>query len=140
MAPPATLSAIRNALATQLAAQITGLRASGSLVGQVNPPYAIVAPATGQIITYVDMSGSVEWHLQVILLASAADEPDSQILMDGYLAPGGTQSVNQAINHDTTLGGIAEYAVLTGAQRYGLMPWGALQYLGCHFLVTVGAR
>ena len=134
---PATMTQARNALATQLAAQITGLRATGTVPGQVNPPQAIVAPAPGEIIEFQAMSDVVDYHLRITLLVGAADEPDSQNLLDGYLSATGPSSVELALSADPTLGGVVSYAVLTGEQGYGLLDWGALQYLGCHLLVTV---
>jgi hypothetical protein len=135
----ATLTQARNALAAQLAAQIPGLRATGTVPGQVNPPQAIVSPAPGSIIEFQAMNDVADYQLRVTLLVGAADEPDSQNLLDGYLSATGPSSVEQALGADPTLGGTVAYAVLTGEQGYGLLDWGALQYLGCHLLVTVAA-
>jgi hypothetical protein len=135
----ATLTAVRSALATQLAANITGLRAVANRTAQVVPPMAVIVPGGGTFMRYkTTLSGSADLTLRVVLLVAAADSSLGQDVMDPYVATTGTQSVLAAVQADDTLGGVVEYAEVMDATGYGLVNWAGVDYLGCSFTVVAG--
>lgn len=137
----ATLSDIRVALATQVAAQIPGLRATEEVPAAINPPCAVIGPNTGTFAEYEVTMGPdqavVNWTLRVYLILSYVNVVTAQQQLDAYLSPVGDQSVMQAVNADPTLGGVADFAVVARAQRYGLVNYNGVDYLGAEVLVDV---
>lgn len=137
MAQP-TFSAVRSALASQLSARITGLRAVANRNAQISPPAAVIMPVTGPFVRYsTTFQGSADLTLRVILLVSEGDSSSGQDLLDPYLATTGTQSVYAAVQADPTLGGVVDSATVVEATAYGLMNWAGVDYLACHFIATV---
>ena len=137
----AVLSDVRAALAAAVD-NVPGLRATASVTGDVSPPMAVIIPAPGTFITY-DVAfeqGVADMSFEVILLVSYADERAGQLLLDGYLSATGPSSVPAAVAAARPLGGGADYAVVTDAQNYGLIPWGGVEYLGARLLVTAGTE
>lgn len=137
----AVLSDVRNALAAAID-NVPGLRATGQMSGEINPPVAVVVPAPGPFISYSETFelNVVDIALEVVLLVSYADERAGQLLLDGYLSATGTSSVRAAITADPTLGGVADYCVLETAADYGLIEWAGVQYLGARLAVTAGTE
>ena len=137
----AVLSDVRAALAAAVD-NVPGLRATGSMAGEISPPVAVVVPARGPFITYGETmeAGVADYELEVILLVSYADERSGQLLLDGYLSATGPNSVRAAVAADPSLGQVVDYAVVTVAQDYGLIDWAGVQYLGARLLVTAGTQ
>jgi hypothetical protein len=137
----AVLSDVRTALAAAVD-NIPGLRATGSVAGEISPPIAIIVPAPGTFIAYGETfeAGVADYLLEIILLVSYADERSGQLLLDGYLSATGPSSVRGAVAADQTLGHVVDYAVVTTAQSYGLLEWGGVQYLGARLSVTAGTE
>ena len=143
------LAALRNALATTIQNNTTvngqPLPASGVLVGQVNPPMAIVAPQPGQSIVFDTLDGgqavpgTVTYHLRVILLVAYGEDASTQAVLDAMLSTEQAGSVINAITNNSRLGGAAHYAVVTTAHGYGLRTWADQQYFGAELLVSVVA-
>lgn len=132
-----TFTAVRQALATTLATQITGLRSVASRI-QVNPPAAVVMPVTGTFAYYSqDFGGSLKFMLRAIVLVSEADSSSGMDLIDPYVATTGAQSVWAAVQRDTTLGGVVQDAFVSEVTAYGLMTWMGVDYLAAHFIVQV---
>lgn len=134
-----TLTQVRTALATQLSANITGLRAVANRTAQVVPPMAVIVPGAGTFMRYkTTLSGSADLTLRIVLLVAAADSSLGQDVMDPYVATTGSQSVLAAVQADDTLGGAVEYAEVMDAGAYGLLSWNGVDYWGCTFTVVVG--
>lgn len=133
-----SFTAVRKALAAFLTAQ-TGLRATANQQARVSPPMAVVLPMTGPVITYsVDMTGSANLTLRAMLIMSQADSASGMDLMDDYLATTGPKSLWAAVQHDPTLGGVVEWAVVRQATGYGVINHGGIDYLGCSVIVDIG--
>lgn len=136
----ATIPAIRQALATQIHAQIPSLRSAPVVPGQVSPPVAVVRPSRSVVIEYEQSfgPGAMNVYFDVVLLAAAGSDRASQNLLDSFLATSGSTSVYAAVQADPTLGGIVSYAAVTRAQGYGMMEWAAVEYLSSTLIVEVG--
>lgn len=145
----ADLAAVRQALAATITANVTiggvSLPCSPILMGQVNPPMALIAPQPGQSIVFdtldggAQFPGSVTYHLRVILLVSFAEDLSAQNYLDNLLSVDKPGSVISAIQDNERLGGAVHYAVPTTAHGYGLREWAGQQYLGAELLVSVAA-
>ena len=134
-----TFAAVRAAVATYLANNIPGLRATPNRFLQVNPPMAVIAPQTGSLIRYsTTMDAETDYSLRAIILVSEGDSSGGQDLLDAYLSPTGPQSVYAAVQADTTLGGQVSYAVVVEATGYGLTNWNGIDYLACSLVLNVG--
>lgn len=134
-----TLTALRQAVATQLQAQIPGLRVVTSRLGDINPPCAVIAPQTGPVAEYqVSMDGQVDWHLRIVMVASVADSTSGQDILDPYLSVTGPQSIWAAIRADTSLGGMVGFAIVTAADGYGVMNINGVDYLAVSFTLDAG--
>lgn len=140
----ADLEAVRTALAAAIAT-IPGLRAAPTVPGQITPPMAVVAPATGTFLDYDQtINGpagviAATYRMRITLFVSEASAgPDSQVQLDSYLSDTGPASVKIAIETDTALAGVVDYAQVTAAQGYGFLQWGGISYLAAHLLITVG--
>lgn len=138
MTQPA-FAAVRAAVATYLAATISGLRATPNRFLQVNPPMAVIAPQAGSLIRYsATMDGETDYTLRAIILVSEGDSTQGQDLLDAYLSPTGAQSVYAAVQADPTLGGAVSYAVVAEAAGYGLTNWNGVDYLACSLVLNIG--
>ena len=71
------------------------------------------------------------------VFASHAHEDTAQDTLDAFIDRTGASSVFAAIDADPTLGGIVDYAVVTGATDYGSLTVGALELFGCDFVIDV---
>ena len=138
MTQPA-FSAVRQALADTLTAAIPGLRATANRPLQVNPPMAVIMPATGTFATYsVTADGQADYVLRAILLVAPADSTEGEAALDPYIAVTGPQSVWAAVQANQTLGGVVSFAEVMQASGYGLMNMTGIEYLACTFTVNVG--
>ena len=134
-----TFPAVRAAVAAYLASSITGLRTTANRFGQVNPPCAVIIPETGRLIDYGQtFDEETNYYLRAVLLVSEGDSASGQDLLDGYLSPQGSQSVNAAVKADPTLGGVVSYAAVVQATGYGLMNWNGVDYLACSLILNIG--
>ena len=134
-----TFPAVRAAVATYLAANIPGLRATADRFLQVNLPMAVVVPQTGSLIRYsTTLDGETDYNLRAILLVSSGDSAMGQDLLDAYLSPTGSQSVYAAVQADPTLGGAVSFAVVVEATGYGLTNFSGNDYLGCSLVLNIG--
>lgn len=135
--PQPTFSQVRAALATALAA-IPGLNTYAESAEQVNVPAAIILPVQGTFLRYATMDGALEFTLRAVLVVGRTDSSGGQALMDPFLAVTGPQSVLACLQANPTLGGVVSYANLAEATGYGPVAVGAIDYLGCHLIVSIG--
>lgn len=135
----ASLSALRAGLATRLAT-ITGLHVYANPLGLINPPAALVIPAGNFLDFDATMGrGSDNFRFTVRLLVAETVADLGQDALDPYLAGSGASSIKAAIEGDGSLGSIASFTVVTGAEGYGGYEYGGVSYLGCDFSVEVTA-
>lgn len=133
-----TFSQVRAALAAALAA-IPGLNTYAEQAEQVTVPAAIVLPVQGTFLRWATMDGALEITLRAVLVVARTDSSGGQALIDPFLAATGSQSVLGCLQANPTLGGVVSYANLTEATGYGPVAVGAIDYLGCHLIVSIGA-
>lgn len=146
----ASLTAIRNALASVIEAAVPNVNVSPFYVAQVNPPQIVIdtLPLVEEMAT---LDGSADFGLRLMLLASPADEPSGQALIDGWIASSGQGSVVAAIQANPGLVVNAvrnvDYCVIqriggaAGAARggYGLIDWAGVQYVGTMIMLEIAA-
>ena len=132
-----TFTAVRQALATTLAT-IPGLNTYAEYAEQITVPAAIVLPVQGTFMNYATMDGALDITLRAALCVARADGSGGQAIMDPFLATTGTQSVFAALQASGGLGGVVSYANLMEATGYGPISVGAIDYLGCHLIVSIG--
>lgn len=137
----ANLTAIRNALATQITAQ-TGLRCDAQARDQVSPPCSVVLPGQPLITYGVTMDGAVNLSLIVLIIISdAAPAEKTQRALDTYLGVGDGegQSVPGGIMIDPTLGGAVDFCEPVSAGNYSRIEYAGVTYFGARLNLTVGA-
>ena len=133
----ADFSAIRSGLETRLKT-IAGLRTSHVIPERVDPPLAFVAPAKGEVVSYLDtFDGGATWNLVIRLYVSRWDAPRAQDALDPYLATSGPLSIKAAVEADVSLGGVASSVTVMGASGYGVYTVGNVDYVGVEFLVRI---
>jgi hypothetical protein len=132
-----SIAEIKNGLATNLA-NISGLRTSGSVPEQVNPPVAII---TFNNVDYDTTFGRGldMYSFTVTVIVSRADARNAQNLLDVYCAPTGSSSIKTAIELDRSLGSKANDLRVTGLSNYGNLTIGEINYFAAEFAVTVYA-
>ena len=135
----ATLSAIRTALAAQVAN--TGVTALATIPDSINAPVAVVAPAMpGAFLRYGDtFDGGYTLLLSVRLYVSRWDAPSAQNALDPYMAPTGSTSVYKAIEDDPSLGGTVDSAAVIDVRGYGKYTIADIDYIGAEWLVQIMA-
>jgi len=135
----ASITSIRTGLATNLAT-ITGLRtnADGTIPDNVNPPYAIVAPASIDFHRALNNALST-YNFTVTVVVGRADERTGQRNLDAYCSPTGASSIRVAVESDRTLGGVVYDTIVTGMRNYGSVTIGENTYLAAEFDIAVQA-
>jgi len=136
--PQIGFDAVRAAYATWLTSKM-GLRATPNRFQQINPPMAVIMPATGTFISYArTFDGETDYTLRAIILVSEGDSVSGQDLIDTYLSPSGANSVYAAVQADPTLGGQVSFAAVIEATAYGLMNFNGVDYLAAHLTTQIG--
>lgn len=130
----ATLKDIREAIAAQLTANVSGLRATPRL-SQIQPPAAVIEPERAE--THDAALGGQLWHMRITVLVAMNDLEVAQVALDSYLTPGSGASVQDALEVDHTLGGVVDDATVTGWRDYQPYDVGDGTYLGARFEVQV---
>ena len=134
----ADISAIASAIATRVAT-ISTLTNRASAFGKdfVDPPWAVVVPAPGDLWREATFGGGAyDLTFLVKVLEKAAEDRASQDRLSNYMDTSGTSSIKAAV--DGTLGGVVSFAVVTTAQNYGDVEYAGAQYYGVEFVVEVG--
>jgi hypothetical protein len=131
----ATLSEIRDGIATNLAT-ITGLRTSGVIPGQVNPPYAVISPE-GIDYHRAFHNGFNTYNFTITVVVGQADSRSAQNTLDAYCSPSGASSIKSAIESDKTLSGKAFDVMVSEMRNYGSTTIGETTYLAAEFTCAV---
>lgn len=134
----ATISQLRDAIATNLST-ITGLRTSGFVPDNPNPPQAVVEPSSITFDTTFGR-GLDEFDFTVNIIVGRVSDRVSQANLDAYCSSSGELSVKSAIESDRTLSGYANDCRVTGLTSYGSVSIGENTYLAAEFAVKVYAN
>lgn len=134
---PATVSQVATGLKNRLAT-ISGLRVFDYVPDQINPPLAI---ATLDTITYHNAMalGDPEMEFLITVVLGRINERTATANLDGYTSPTGASSIRAAIEGDTTLGGVANTCIVTGASNVRPVSQADAVYLAVDFSVRVYA-
>lgn len=132
----ASITALRSGLATNLLT--AGVRSSGTLPAQVNPPFALVAPSGVNYHRAFNNSLS-EYSFTITLVVAQMSERNAQNSLDAFCSATGNSSIRRAIESDKTLGGVAYDTVVTDMRNYGATTIGETTYLAAEFNVVVQA-
>lgn len=128
---------LRTAIATSLAT-LNGVQESAYMLGNPTPPYIEVQP--GPINYDLAMQrGWDEWTFTVRMFVNLTSDIGSQVLLDSFIDPTGSQSVKTLIETDRTLGGVCDFVLVTkcsGYQTFQSTHTGKLS-LGCEWTVQV---
>jgi hypothetical protein len=105
----ATLTAIRSGLKANLdpLTAVEGMQISAYLLSSPTPPAIQIYPAE----TEYDLAmgrGLDRWTLTVQAFFALTSDVGSQVSLDALLAPAGPLSVKQAVESDSTLGGLVD--------------------------------
>ena len=100
-------------------------------------PCAIIIPATGTAVEYGDamQRGLLQMFFTVTFLVQRFDLDNNVVRLDPLIY--GTDSVDQLLAADRTLGGVVSYARVATANNVGNIGYGDDIYLGVDFEVEV---
>lgn len=131
-----TKAECRDGLATRIAT-ITSLatRVSARWPGQVSAPWAVIRSAGG--VPHTTFASNGAYKFIVTVMVSMQDVVRAQTALDLYTALSGAASIIAAIEGDLTLGGKAEYCLLSDWDEDGEIAFGGVPYLGAELPVEV---
>jgi hypothetical protein len=131
----AAISTMRDRIAANLST-ISGLRSTGYIPDNINPPYAIITPVN---ISYnrALSNGLTEYNFTISVICGRADERTAQRNLDAYCQPTGASSVKSAVESDKTLAGNAYDLRVTNMRNYGSTTIGETTYLAAEFDLVV---
>ena len=135
----ADISAIADAIATRVKT-ITDLQYRASAFGKdyVDPPWAVIVPAPGELWHESSFGGgSYDANFVIKLLIGAADDRSAQDRLSDYLDTSGSRSIKAAV--DGNLGGVVSFAFISQVQNVGDVEWAGMTFYGAEFAVEVGA-
>jgi hypothetical protein len=132
-----SISQIRTRLAANLAT-IPGLRTAAEVPDLPNPPIAIVALNS---VSYdrAFAQGMTSYTFVITAIVGRAAEREAQRKLDAYISPG-ANSVKNAIESDSTLGGYAYDCRVVSMDSVGSLTISDTTYLAADFTVTVIAN
>lgn len=133
----ASLSAIRDAIKTTVAAAVTSLHGYDTFPESPNLPAFIVVPATTDFL--VAMGRGVDtYEFNVVVLAPYADADIGQDAVDGFVTGAGSNSIRQAIWNNRALGLSDVDAHVAGMNSYGATYEGVgIEHVGASLRVVV---
>jgi hypothetical protein len=135
----ASLSSIRDRLATLASAADSRLTTYETVEPQVVVPALIFMPAPGNFLTEVTVDGAEDLQMVALVLVSKVTDDLAQQALDTYASEG---SANLANAMDSGSTADWDYAVSQPARGYGEYVFGegeqAQRYLGFEIPVTVG--
>jgi hypothetical protein len=131
------LATIRGLLKARLQTAIPGLNVEDLAPDAVTAPAAIITPAPGTFIDYETSAVSDDYRFTVTLLVDRRDERTAQLELDAYLARSGAQSIYAALSGQALAG--SHFVEVMSAADYQGYTYANMPYLGCRFVVQVGA-
>jgi hypothetical protein len=132
----ASLSSIRSGLSTRLAT-ISGLSVYSYVPDSIEPPTAVVGVMSSVDYDSTMSRGSDSYEIPLYLYVSRVDAELSQDSLDEFLAGSGSSSIKQAVEGDSTLGGVVSSARVVEASNYGVYTINSIDYLGVEFSVEI---
>jgi len=132
----ASLSSIRSGLSTRLAT-ISGMSVYSFVPDSIEPPTAVVGVMSSVDYDSTMSRGSDSYEIPLYLYVSRVDAELSQDSLDEFLAGSGSSSIKQAIEGDSTLGGVVSSARVVEASNYGVYTINSIDYLGVEFSVEI---
>jgi hypothetical protein len=105
---------VRKGLKDRLAT-INGLLPYATMPASPQTPSAAVIPRTRELMT---VDGLYKYTFAIWLYVNPQDLTRAQTVFDEYLTEDGAKSIEAAIEGDMSLGGIAQYAIITGWSEY----------------------
>jgi len=132
----ASLLSIRSGLSTRLAT-ISGLSVYAYVPDSIEPPTAVVGVMSSVDYDSTMSRGSDSYEIPLYLYVSRVDAELSQDSLDEFLAGSGSSSIKQAIEGDSTLGGVVSSARVVEASNYGVYTINSIDYLGVEFSVEI---
>jgi hypothetical protein len=114
----ATLTQVREALATLIQNNIPELAAYPRMVDMPNTPCAIIEPTESDFST-VMQRGEDCWYLLIYILCSRNDSDAAQAELDEFVAGSGDKSIRQVVYDNYDLGLDNTQAFVTGMKGYG---------------------
>ena len=132
----ATLTGIRQGIGTALES-ITSLTVKDYVPDSIEPPTAVVGVVENIVYDSTMARGSDTYTIPIFLYVSRVDAQDSQETLDAYLAPTGSSSIKQAVESDTSLGGVCDSVRVVEADNYGVYNINNINYLGVEFEVEI---
>lgn len=114
---------------------ISGLRVSGEIPDQVNPPMAVVSLSTVEYDSAF-AQGLTIYRFLVTLVSSRASDRWAQKRLDAYCS-NGEDSIKLAIQSDKTLSGSAYDVRVTEMGSIGTVSLDETMYLAAEFSVDV---
>lgn len=138
----ADLTSIRSALAAQIGTHCSGLRTMPQARGSIQPPVAVILPASPLIPAYGQtLDGALAISLNILVIISdAAPDERVQRALDVYLGIGTGESVSipNAIMADPTLSGVVHFCEPISAGSYGRISYAGEEYFGARITVSIG--
>ena len=116
--------------------EIDGLRTHAHIPDTIDPPAAAVTFEECDFDSTLSR-GSDDLVFLVHIFTSAADAKSGQRKLYDYIDGSGGKSVKAAIDADSTLGGIAMYAVVERAEDFGKVTVADIPFYGVKFTVRV---
>jgi len=132
----ASLTNIRNGIGTNLGG-ITSLIVYSFVPDFIEPPTAVVGVMSSVDYDSTMSRGSDSYEIPLYLYVSRVDAELSQDSLDEFLAGSGSSSIKQAIEGDSTLGGVVSSARVVEASNYGVYTINSIDYLGVEFSVEI---
>lgn len=135
----AHLGQLRDGLADVLRAAVSDLQVYDTAPDSVLIPAVVIAPASPFVVYQTRFgSGVAAWRLEVTFVTGRIAEQAGQDRLDEWASPGGP--IIPALHAPgLDLGGVAEMVTVTAGQAYGVVRFGAAEYLGFQLLVEVVA-
>ena len=129
-----SLTDIRDGLKTRLET-ISGLRVYSSQMDSIQnfPCAVLILDRLDYVIAVEGFSFQGAWR--VLVLVDAAIRQDAYELMDEYLDPSGSRSIEAAVYGDSTLGGYVDGVVVRRASGIGPLPDLGATIIGATFTV-----
>lgn len=131
-----TVTEARQGLADRLAT-IPGLSAYANVPDQITTPAAVVWPDRVDYLQVQGGSTDMQVVFRVDVVVSRVAEQDQQRRLDDLISPTGVDSIPAAVEADSSLGGVADWATVARVIEYGQVEFGGVAYIGARMEVEV---
>jgi hypothetical protein len=132
-----TIGDARQAIADAVVAGTSLERCSPYPTKRLNPPHALVVDDDDEVnYDLVFARGADAYNFVVQVYGQFTDDQSTQALFDDLADPGET-GLKYAVENDTTLAALIDYAVVRSASGTGVVTIGGTEYLLKSFTVEV---